>query len=171
MKNKLTIPLITVGSTHSGELALLLTIGAPTQWPVLISPADFDLVTQITGHRAWGIHGRNVVVGDPNHVCGRRAVARIIAGIQDAHHLRPAFRDGNPLNLMRSNLGIRGQASSGIFWLHLRPGEADPIHFDGAWPQTIPESLYRHRKPVRPPRDPSQAGLPPHRQHWTQRHA
>lgn len=124
MPNRLTVPTFERSRTHSGCPALLMTIGAPEQWPVLISPKDFDLVTQATGHQAWGIQGRNVVVGDPARTCGRRAVVKIIAGIGNSR-MRAVFRDGNPLNLMRENIGIQGRG--GVFWLELQPGEADPF--------------------------------------------
>jgi len=140
----------------------LLTIGAPQRWPVLISPDDFEMVTQFTGHRAWGIQGRNVVVGPRDRTYGRRAVVKIIAGLTDSR-MRPVFRDGNPLNLMRGNIGMRG--TGGTFWLTLRPEETDPIHFGGAFPNKTPAAIYRHRQTVHPQRDPSR------RDHWTQRHA
>lgn len=168
MPNRLTAPIFRRGYTHSGHPALLLTIGAPEQWPVLISPADFDLVTQTTGYHAWGIQGRNAVVGDPDRACGQRAVVKIIAGITDSK-MRAVFRDKNPLNLMRENIGIQGRG--GVFWLELRPGETDPVHFAGAFPNKTPGAILRHRCTVRPPRDPAQAGLPNERQHWTQRGA
>jgi len=170
MASKLSVPIIEHGySSDDSAPALLLNVGGRYLYPVLIAPDDFRLVTDVTGHHHWGVQGRNVVVGVP-HRPGRLAVARIILDIRDQPHVKPAFRDGNRLNLMRSNLGIicRGERP---FWLTLRPGESDPIHFDGAWPQRTPAALYRHRPPVRPPRDPTMAGLDPWLQHWTQRHA
>lgn len=167
MKTRLAIPTTTRGVTDDGHPALLLSVGAPPQcWPALISPADFDLVTRTTGNRAWGVQGRNVVVGNLSRSCGRRAVAKIIAGITGSR-LRPVYRDGNPLNLMRDNIGIRG--TGGTFWLQLRPGEVDPMHYSGAFPNRTPLSLSHHRAAVRPPVDPAQAGLPSRDRHWTQR--
>jgi hypothetical protein len=167
MKTRLAIPDITRGVTDDGQPALLLSIGAASRrWPALISPADFDLVTRTTGHRAWGVQGRNVVVGDLSRSCGRRAVTKIIAGITGTK-LRPVYRDGNPLNLMRSNIGIQG--TGGIFWLELRPGEVDPIHYNGAFPNHTPQSLSHHRTAVRPPIDPAQSSLASQDRHWTQR--
>lgn len=126
------------------------------------------MVTEATGRHTWGVQGRNVVVGDAARSYGRRAVAKIIAGIAGTR-MRPVFRDGNPLNLMRENLGIRG--TGGTFWLELRPGETDPIHFGGAFPNKTPSAIYQHRATLRPPRDAAQAGLPVERQHWTMRGA
>lgn len=167
MKTRLAIPVITRGTTDDGQPALLLSIGATAQcWPALISPADFDLVTRTTGHRAWGVQGRNVVVGDLSRSCGRRAVAKIIAGITGTK-LRPVYRDGNPLNLMRDNIGIQG--AGGIFWLELLPGEVDPIHYNGAFPNHTPQCLSHHRTVARPTADPAQVGLPSQDRHWTQR--
>lgn len=167
MKTRLAIPDITRGVTDDGQPALLLSIGATAQrWPALISPADFDLVTQTTGYRAWGVQGRNVVAGDLSRSCGRLAVAKIIAGITGTR-LRPVYRDGNPLNLMRGNIGIQG--TGGIFWLELRPGEVDPIHHSGAFPNHTPQSLSLHRSAIRPPIDPAQSSLPSQDRHWTQR--
>ncbi len=166
MKSKLSIPTIRHGFTDTGRLALLLTVGSPQQWPVLISPADFDLVTHTTGHRAWGVQGRNVVVGDADCLGGRPAVVKIIAGITGSR-LRPVYRDSNPLNLMRDNIGIQG--TGGIFWLELRAGEVDPIHFNGAFPNHTPQSVQRHREMARPSLDPAQAPRQPQDRHWTQR--
>lgn len=166
MKSKLTIPTIRRGFTDSGRPALLLTVGSPQQWPVLISPADFNLVTHTTGHRAWGVQGRNVVVGDAARIGGRPAVVKIIAGIAGSR-LRPVYRDSNPLNLMRDNIGIQG--TGGIFWLELQPGEVDPIHFNGAFPNHTPRSVQCHRETMRPSRDPAQASRQPQDSHWTQR--
>jgi hypothetical protein len=166
MKSKLAVPTIRHGFTDSGRPALLLTVGSPQQWPVLINPTDFDLVTHTTGHRAWGVQGRSVVVGDADRLGGHRAVVKIIAGITGSR-LRPAYRDGNPLNLMRENIGIKGHG--GIFWLELRPGEVDPIHFNGAFPNHVPQSLHRHRGAMPPPPDAAQASQQPQGRHWTQR--
>lgn len=166
MKSKLSIPAIRHGFTDSGRPALLLTVGNPQQWPVLISPADFDLVTRTTGHRAWGVQGCNVVVGNADRLDGRPAVVKIIAGIEGSR-LRAVYRDGNPLNLMRDNIGIRG--NGGIFWLELLPNETDPVHYRGAFPNHVPQSIRSHRELMPPPRDAAQASRQPQDRHWTQR--
>lgn len=168
MKHNLTPPIIQRGLTNNERPALLLTVGTPRQWPVLIAPDDFALVTETTGYRAWGFQCGQVVVGDPGRSFGRRSVAKIIAGISGTS-VRVVYRDGNPLNLLRENMGLR--RNGGVFWLVLQPGEADPIHFGGAFPTMIPRAIFRHRDVVCPPRDPAQAALPADQQHWTQRGA
>lgn len=140
----------------------MLAFGPHQLWPVLIAPDDFALVTQTTGHHAWGVQSGNVVVGDPRKTYGRRAVVKIVAGLT-GRRMRSVFRDDNPLNLMRENIGVRGQG--GTFWLALGLGETDPIHFGGAFPNRTPAAIMRQRETVRPPRDPSR------RDYWTQRHA
>lgn len=170
MANRLTIPITQPVRRPDGTTALLLIFGTPAH-AALISPADFELVTQTTGQQAWGFQWGCVVVGDTDEPFGRRAVYKIILGTEDAPHMRPAYRDRNPFNLLRSNLGMRGRDTPGTFWLELRPGEVDPIHFDGGFPNRTPAAIYKHRRTVRPPRDPAAAGLPLERQHWTQRHA
>jgi hypothetical protein len=170
MASRLTIPITQPVRKPDGTPALLLIFGAPPH-AALISPADFELVTQTTGQQAWGFQRGCVVVGDMDEPFGRRAVYKIILGTEDAPHMRPAYRDGNPFNLLRSNLGMQGLNKSGIYWLELRHGETDPIHFDGAFPNRTPAAIYKHRQTVRRPRDPAAAHLPPERQHWTQRNA
>jgi hypothetical protein len=70
---------------------------------------------------------------------------------------------------MRENIGIRGRG--GVFWLKLQPGENDPIHFAGAFPQMTPRAIYRHRDTVRLPRPTVAADLPEMNRHWRLRGA
>lgn len=99
---------------------------------------------------------------------GRRAVVKIIAGITDSR-MRAVFRDKNPLNLMRENIGIQGRG--GVFWLELQPDEADPIHFARWFPQMTPRAILRHRETVPPPRPGVAADLPEINRYWRLRGA
>lgn len=149
MSSKLTMPDIYSVLTADDRPALLLKVG-PGRWPVLIAREDFDHVTLHTGYRHWGIHGRNVVVGDAARLSGRPAVARLIT---EAHTgFAVAFRDGNPLNLLRGNLGLRGRASGKVWWLELLPGEVDPVHDTRGLPNRFPASIAARREIVSDPR-------------------
>ena len=160
----MTPPALQAGTTENSRLALLVTFGRPRTLSVLIAPEDFALITSTCGQVAWGVHGGQVVVGDARRSYGRRTVAKIIAGVSGSN-IQIAYRDGNPLNLLRDNLGIR--RSGGIFWLVLAPGEADPVHYDGAFANRIPKAILQHRDVVRPAR----ATTPDATEHWTQRGA
>lgn len=144
-----TSPDIERGETSDGRPALLLHVG-PDRWPVLIAPDDFDHVTTTTGFHLWGIQRRNVVVGDANPMVGRPAVARLLCGfLPTEHSFVPAFRDGNPLNLLRSNLGIRSPGGK-VWWLKLRPGEHDPAYTPtGTF--RVPAAILRYRPLVPEP--------------------
>lgn len=168
MEKNLTVPHAQPVTTTNSAAALLLSVGPAGRWPVLISPSDFAMVTETTGYHAWGFQRDSVVVGDPARPGGRRSVAKIIAGINRTQN-KAVYRDGNPLNLLRENIGLR--RAGGVFWLVPRPGEADPIHFGGAFPNRTPKAILAHRFPVRPVRNPAAAGLRPADQHWTQRGA
>lgn len=144
MTATVTLPDIEHGTTDDGRPALLLRVG-PDRWPVLIAPDDYDHITATTGFGLWGIQGRHVVVGDADPTAGRPAVARLLTGIQGKPGLVPAFRDGNPLNLMRSNLGIRSPVSGKTWWLVLRAGETDPAYDTRGFPCRVPAAVLCHR--------------------------
>jgi hypothetical protein len=153
------VPTATVGEDLEGNPALLLSVG-PAGWPVLISPEDFDLVTRITGFTRWGIQGDQVVIGDDDPRAGRPIVARVLTklGPHD-RNLIPAFRDGNPLNLMRSNLGIMSRAAQRTWWLVLKSGEVDKVYDVRGMPNNIPDAITRHR-PLVPERRPMSCPWP-----------
>lgn len=144
-------PTVRPVETLDGKPALLLAVGRDG-WPVLIAPDDFDLVTAATGFRLWGVQGRNVVVGEDEPRAGRPVVARILAKLGQGEGLTPAFRDGNPFNLLRSNLGITSRASRKTWWLMLRPGEVDPVYDVRGFPNAVPAAITRHRPLVPEPR-------------------
>jgi len=168
MEKNLTVPHTQLCATTKSAPALLLSVGHARRWPVLIGLEDFAMVTETTGYHAWGFQRGSVVVGDPARPGGRRSVAKIIAGIGGTQN-KAVYRDGNPLNLLRENIGLR--RAGGVFWLVPRHGEADPIHFGGAFPNRTPKAILAHRPLVRPSRDPATAELRPADQHWTQRGA
>jgi len=147
MPSKVTPPVITRGDGPDNRPALLLRVG-PRRWPVLIAPEDFSAVQEATGFSLWGIQGRNVVVGDDEPTKGRPAVARLLAGIDGDWNLQPAFRDGNPLNLLRSNLGIHSRRSAKTWWLELRHGERDSTYNTHGELCRIPQAILRHRAVV-----------------------
>lgn len=145
-------PAVQIVETLDGNPALLLSVG-PAGWPVLIGPDDFDRVTAATGFRLWGVQGRNVVVGDDDPRAGRPAVARLLTKLGPADRgLFPAFRDGNPLNLLRPNLGIRSTAADRTWWLVLRPGEVDRVYDVRGFPNEVPAAITRHRPLIPEPR-------------------
>lgn len=145
-------PRITRGKALDGSLALLLSVGC-AGWPVLIAADDFELVTDATGFRLWGVQRGQVVVGDDDPRAGRPVVARLLAKLdQRDHGLAAAFRDGNPLNLLRSNLGIMSRAARRTWWLVLRPGEVDAVYDVRGFPNQVPEAITRHRALVPEPR-------------------
>jgi len=168
MEKNLSVPHVQPVTATNSAPALLLSVGPAGRWPVLIGPGDFAMVTETTGYHAWGFQRGNVVVGDPSRPGGRRSVAKIIASISGTQN-QAVYRDGNPLNLLRENIGLR--RAGGVFWIVPRPGEPDPIHFGGAIPNRTPQAILAHRPLVRPPRDPAMAGLRAADQHWTQRGA
>jgi hypothetical protein len=160
----MTLPALQTGTTENRRPALLVSFGRPQRLSALIAPEDFALITSTYGQVAWGVHGGRVVVGDPRRSFGRRSVAKIIAGVSGSN-VQVAYRDGNPLNLLRDNIGIRRKG--GVFWLVLAPGEADPVHYNGAFSNRIPNAILKHRDIVRPAR----ATTPEAAQQWTQRGA
>ena len=90
-----------------------------------------------------------MVVGNPAGLSGRPAVARLLAEAHTGFHV--AFRDGNPLNLLRSNFGLRSRASDKVWWLELLP-EVDPVHDTRGLPNRFPASIAARREIVSDPR-------------------
>jgi hypothetical protein len=146
------VPTATVGEDLEGNPALLLSVG-PAGWPVLIAPKDYELVTRTTGLTRWGVQGGNVVVGEDDPRAGRPVVARILTGLrQHESNTVPAFRDGSPLNLLRTNLGVMNRKARRVWWLVLKPGEVDQVFDMRGSPNPAPTAIRRLRPLVPEPR-------------------
>jgi hypothetical protein len=79
-----------------------------------------------------------------------------------------AYRDGNPLNLLQSNLGLRSRASGKVWWLELLSGEVDPVHDTRGFANHVPAVIAARRAIIpgdRPLSVPWPKRINPKRQH------
>lgn len=132
--------------------ALWLDIGPHGGWSVFIDPDDFASIQDRTGFHHWGVRAGRVVVGDPAASGGCLSVANLITGASNGNGTRTVYRDGSPLNLLRSNLGLETKGGRWRYWLELRPGETDPTLAADGRPLVPPAALLRHRSIVPGPR-------------------
>lgn len=83
-------------------------------------------------------------MGSPDPLAGRPSVARLLIG--NTSNFIIAYRDGNPLNLLKNNLGLRSRASGKVWWLELRPGEVDPVYDSRGFPNHVPATIAARRE-------------------------
>jgi hypothetical protein len=101
------------------------------------------------GFTLFGARAGHVVTARPEAPQKVRRIHTLLTGAGAAH--RPLYRDGNPANLSRANLGF--MTHSGYpWWLVPRAGENDPSWNREGLPLRSPEAISEAREVISSPR-------------------
>ena len=122
--------------------------GVSVLLPVLL-PTDVLEGLRAAGFTLFGTRAGHVVTARPR---ARQKVRRIHALLTGATHThRPLYRDGDPANLSRANLGFMTHGGY-LWWLIPQAGENDPSWNREGLPLRSPEAILEAREVIPSPR-------------------
>lgn len=149
-------PALPIGEEPSPDgINTTLTIPATTALSItmpvpIIIPTGTLASLREEGFTLYGAHAGHVVAARPEARRKVRRVHTLITGAPDSY--RPLYRDGDPANLSRANLGFRTSGGGYPWWIVPREGENDPAWNREGLLMRHPQAITAARPVVAPPR-------------------
>ena len=122
--------------------------GAVLPVSVLLPTEVFEGL-RLAGFKLFGARAGHVVTARPQGPQKVRRVHTLLTGAGAAH--RPLYRDGDPANLSRANLGFMTHGGY-LWWLIPQAGENDPSWNREGLPLRSPEAILEAREVIPSPR-------------------